>query len=411
MPNYSLSRFQTLYLKVESAFGTAATMSATNACRLIKALFNNKVGLVTRKDKTGSRTATTGTAGRAYSTFQIEKTVAPNGVAGTAPDDDPLYQSAFGGPGAAVGGVTLKSITSSTNTTPIIVTSTAHGYTVGSYVPMFVTGHLVNITANGAWLALINDANTFTLQGSAGTGVGAATGTSNVNCYEYTIQEPNFVTFSASTYRKPSTLSQQFAISNQVSSMEFAFGGNDGCMLTCEGEGLYAIDSNYFSTAPSDRLGGLGSFPSEPSSPVTNGGIFPGFTGRIVIGGANQATIRTATVKFGTGAETTKDLFGTFVPDSVQADLRDVTVALNLYDADDPATQALIIAAQTKVPADVVLQGGTVQGNCIFIRLHNVQFETSALDDGQIRFVRSIPASRAFGTPNVGLDEITLWFA
>lgn len=408
---YSLSRLQRLYIKTQTDFKTAATLSGANACRLIKATFNNRVGLVTRKDKTGSRTATTGVAGRAYMQFSIEKTVAPNGTAGQKPDDDPIYQSAFGGPGAAVGGAPTFAIVSSTNAGPIVLTTAAHGYTVGTYTPLFVSGHTTNTAANGAWLAFVTSTTTLTLTGSTGNGVGGATGTVNSNCYQYTLQEPDFVHFTAGNYRSPSSLAQEVAIGCTVSNLEWQFGGNDGCMFTADGEGLYAIDSFYFSTATADRLGGLVSFPTEPGSPVTNGGIFAGFTGRIVINGATVTTIRTATVKYGTATEVIKDLFGSFVPDSAEADDRDVNVAIIMYDADDTATQALIIAAQTKIPVDVILQGGTVQGNTLFIRLHNVQFETSQLDDGQRRFVRTLPASRAFGTPNVGLDEITVWFA
>lgn len=409
-PNYSQDRLQRLYMAMQSSFNTAATLAGSNACRFVMAKFNNKVGLVTPKDKTGTRTAPIGTAGRAHGEWEVELTVRPNGTPGVAPDCDPIFQSAFGGASTVIGSTTTFAISSSTNASPIVLTTAAHGQTVGTYVPVSVVGHTVNTAANGMWLALVSSTTSITLQGSSGTAVGGASGTINVNAVAYTIQEPNLPVFTAGSYQTPSTLAQQIAIGCTTKSIELSFGENDGVMLKASGENLYTIDSYYFSTAPSDRTGGLGSFPNEPSSPVTNGTIFAGFTGGMVIGGTKFVTARTATVNFGTGTEVVKDLFGSYVPDSVEADVRDVTVTMSIYNADDAATQAVIIAGQTKTPVDVILQGGTVQGNCIFVRLHNVQFETTQLEDGQIRFTRSIPASRAFGS-TAGLDEMTMWYA
>jgi hypothetical protein len=73
-----------------------------------------------------------------------------------------------------------KSITSSTNASPIQVTISSHGYVTGDVVQ--ITGHTVNTAANGVWVVTNTGANTFTLDGSTGNGTGAATGTAlNVN--------------------------------------------------------------------------------------------------------------------------------------------------------------------------------------------------------------------------------------
>lgn len=69
---------------------------------------------------------------------------------------------------------TAVNIVSSTNATPIAVTATAHGYTSGDTVT--IAGHTVNTNANGTWIITVTGANTFTLTGSAGNGVGGATG-------------------------------------------------------------------------------------------------------------------------------------------------------------------------------------------------------------------------------------------
>jgi hypothetical protein len=68
-----------------------------------------------------------------------------------------------------------KNISSSTNATPISVTSTAHGYSTGDTV--VINGHTTNTNANGVWEITSTGANTFTLDGSVGNGAGGATGT------------------------------------------------------------------------------------------------------------------------------------------------------------------------------------------------------------------------------------------
>lgn len=67
-------------------------------------------------------------------------------------------------------------IASSTNASPIVVTTAApHGYGTGTWTVQIV-GHQVNTAANGLWQAEVTGASTFRLIGSTGTGVGGATG-------------------------------------------------------------------------------------------------------------------------------------------------------------------------------------------------------------------------------------------
>jgi hypothetical protein len=66
-------------------------------------------------------------------------------------------------------------ITSSTNATPIVVTTTGvHGCSPDDHVAIY--SHLVNTAANGVWRVLTPTATTLTLVTSVGNGVGGATG-------------------------------------------------------------------------------------------------------------------------------------------------------------------------------------------------------------------------------------------
>ena len=69
---------------------------------------------------------------------------------------------------------TSDPIVSSTNATPIVVTLTRHGFSNGDKV--LVLDHATNTNANGIWIIANVTTSTFELVGSAGNGVGGATG-------------------------------------------------------------------------------------------------------------------------------------------------------------------------------------------------------------------------------------------
>lgn len=82
-----------------------------------------------------------------------------------------------------VGSSPTVNIASSTNATPIaITTSVAHGYSTGDTV--FICDHTINTNANGTWEITVTGSTTFTLTDSTGNGIGGATGTSRraTNC-------------------------------------------------------------------------------------------------------------------------------------------------------------------------------------------------------------------------------------
>lgn len=70
------------------------------------------------------------------------------------------------------------SITGATNASPIVVTSSSHGLQTGDRVT--ITGVLGNTGTNGTFIVTRIDANTFSLQGSTGTGTYTSGGTWNV---------------------------------------------------------------------------------------------------------------------------------------------------------------------------------------------------------------------------------------
>jgi hypothetical protein len=74
-----------------------------------------------------------------------------------------------------IGSASEIAIQSSTNASPIVITSTAHGLVTGDTVE--ISGHTTNTFANGMWEVTKLTDDTYELVGSTGNGVGGATGT------------------------------------------------------------------------------------------------------------------------------------------------------------------------------------------------------------------------------------------
>lgn len=98
----------------------------------------------------------------------------------------PLHSDATGATGT-------KTITGATNASPIAITSTSHGYSTGDIV--FITGVGGNTAPNDAlWQITVTDANTYTLNGSTGSGTYTSGGLSmkaNVLVFKATVGASN----------------------------------------------------------------------------------------------------------------------------------------------------------------------------------------------------------------------------
>lgn len=78
------------------------------------------------------------------------------------------------------------SISSATNASPIVVTSTAHGLTTGTRAT--ITGALGNTAANGTFTVTSVSTDTFSLDGSTGSGAYTSGGAWNVSgLYTFTL--------------------------------------------------------------------------------------------------------------------------------------------------------------------------------------------------------------------------------
>ncbi len=223
----------------------------------------------------------------------------------------------------------------------------------------------------------------------------------------YAFVDTPLLAFTMGIYRTPSTLNQHLAVGCLAKTATFKV-GEDIAEWTAEGECKFVEESDYFSSATTEELMGLGSFPAEPGAPVSHGGIIAGFTGLISIGGTTITRIRTATIKVETGQMPVKDVFGTYTPVTTEADWRNVTLAFSMYEDDTAGQQAIRKATISKTPVNASITVGTVAGSIVDFELINVQLASYDLDDSAIRYSLSVPESRAFGTDVTSLDELKI---
>lgn len=412
----SLSRLERVYMQDQSNFlyipgGNAAgsgtaTLSAGDAVRHIAVTLDAAVGTLVRRDKTGSRTATAGSRGRSAGDWSFEASLAPNGTPGTVPDFEPLLKSVFGQASTVNSG--SNSVTGATNATPIVITAAGHTLADGDLVTISGVGG--NTAANGIWVVDNVAGNDFELVGSAGNAAYTSGGTASEANLKYSFVDQPILPFTLWSFRQPSTVTQRCAYGCIPQELTLNL-GQDVAEFSASGRCRFVTDTAYFSSGDVDETGGLSAFPSEPASPVTNGGIIAGFTGRAVLGGSNIARIRQATVKCSNGGAVVTDNFGSYLPDETEGAERNVTVAFSLYDSDEAAVDAIKVASITKTGVEFIFNIGTVVGSTVVVRLKGVQIESPRHDDSGNKFVLDYPESRAFGSSLTSLDELTMWIA
>jgi hypothetical protein len=401
--SFALSRLEHLYPQVETTYGQApntggtATVANANACRFIKFSADTQAALIERPDKTGTRSLMAGVLGRKAASWAAEMSIAPNGVAGTAPDMDAFMQLTFGQAGSALSGT--ATVTAATNASPIVVTAT-NTFANGDVV--MISGATGNTAMNGVWVLSGVSGTGFTLVGSTGNGVWVSGGTASRVGYKYSLSD-SILSGSLYSFRQPSTIEQRVALGSVVAEATFNLGA-DVAQCSFNGEALWALSSNQFSVADLTQKGGLATFPTEPPAPVTNGGIIAGFTGKIAVNGNNLATVRTAAVRIQTGNVLVKDTFGSYYPTTPEGDNRRVSIQFSLYEDDSTAYSNLIQVAHDKTVVQIPLFLGTVAGSIFGLVLNNVQIAAPSKEE-QRRFIVNFPESTAHGSSLTVRDE------
>lgn len=409
MANKVFSRQEFFFLQNETTYGQipnttgTATVAGSNACAMIQFKMKRNTGKVFRKDKTGSRTARPGIAGRKNANWSTNMSLVTSGTAGTAADCDPILRSLFGGAPTAKSGT--ATVTAATNASPIVLTATGHG--LAEYDLVNVTSVGGNTAANGVWFVHVVDANTVNLLGSTGNAAYTSGGiiTKTALVYAPVDAQPSF---SAYSYRAPGSPAQR-ALSGAVAKTGTFHLNEDIATWQADGDAQWFVDSLNFSNATTTEKAGLTAFPSQPSVTALNGTGIPGFKGQAILNGVGNVRIRSVDIKYGSGLDLPQDVFNSGYVDIPEADERSIMVAINLYEDDSAAQAALEQAAIDNTQVDFLFQQGTVPGNIVGMACRGLQLASPDRDDSQRAVSIAYPDSRAYGSGLNTFDEMKLW--
>ncbi|MCC6591607.1 MAG: hypothetical protein IT168_33280 [Bryobacterales bacterium] len=328
----SQSILERVYAKIETAFGTAATLAAANCMRHTKCSLTAEQAYIQSSDKTGSISATRGRPGARGGRWSLEYEARPNGVAGQKPDCDPILEAAFG-------------------QAATVVASTSVTYSLANAIKSFTLGR----------------------------------------------------------FRQPSTVMQQVGIGCVLQELGFSFEQAANCKFTANGSSLWVPDSVTFSSLDATGKGGLGAFPPEPASPVTNGEPVNGLAGTATLDGSSQAQIRSASVRMSMAVEIPRDrLFAGQYGSSPERDVLGAYVDLTVVDEDIAAVTGLYSKALSGTPVDIVLEAGSVTGNRFKWTLKNCLLPMPELDDSARKWASNLRGIRAYSTSLTSLDEVSL---
>jgi len=387
--SYISSNANRFYTALESAYGSLATVSASNRIPAGKLTVTQKLAITERKDKTGSRTFTGLPAGGQKQTSFALKTYLTNWVsANGTPSYGPLFQAALGGsPVSATPGV-VSSVAGST-----LVFAAPHGLSANQAVATAMEIRFVTAVTN---LNTVQISAPFT----SGPQPGAALATAIT--YQPATELPSVTLYD---YWSPATATQRFLAGAAVDQMTIDVNG-DFHEFNFKGIAQDAQDSASFEAGNYE----LQSYPVEPAIAAFDYSIVPGNLGQAWLGPAPSQffTVTAASIGLSNDLDARMNEFGSSVPQAIAPGLRKVAATLSLYSQDDIATRALYTAARQQSPVSVMFQLGDSQGQMMGVYMSSVVPVVPQFDDSRTRLQWSFQPSRAQGTVD---NEIAVAFA
>jgi len=268
----------------------------------------------------------------------------------------------------------------------------------------------MDLAANGT-LGVKPDCDPF-LQSIFGQAPTVNTGTSVVyNLADISQGTLAYVPITVAHYREPTTVQQQIAWGTIITDAEWNFNGDGSEVIAgvkFGGSAVYVPDSLSFSGLDAGGQGGLGSFPAEPTTPVTNGTVAAAFRGSLIADSNSVATIKRGTLSFRRPAGP-QYAFGTEYIVGWGLGLRDITLRFDLYDDDSSMMTDLLAHGIEDTVFSATLAIGNVSGNIWTFALTGLQLTPPSLDDGSTdRWVASFGNMMATVPAIANYNELTL---
>jgi hypothetical protein len=387
--SYISSNANRFYTALESAYGSAAPVTAANRIPALKLTVQQNVATADRKDKTGSRTFVGNpSGGRLRTNYEVRTYLTSWQGGASGPAYGPLFQAALGGTPLAFAGGTVAFATANGQ----VGFATPHGLTAGQAVQCGGEIRFAAEIVNGSTVQLNAP---FTNPPAVGATMGQAV------TYVPATMLPSVTVYD---YWSPQTAVQRLLCGAGVDQLEILVNG-DYHEFRFSGLAQDVVDSSSFSAG----AGQLTSFPAEPALGGFDYSIVPGNLGEAWLGNAPTQflTITSATLVLKNNLDARSKEFGSRVPLALAPGERTVTAAFSLYGMDDTATESLYQAARQESPISVMFQLGVAQGQVMAVYLQNVMPEVPEYDDSGNLLEWKFRASRAQGTVD---NEIAVAF-
>ncbi len=389
MGNYISSNANRFYACVETSYGQAALVNATNRFSALRLHAQQLIERGKRFDKTGTRTFLgTSPDSRRQTAFEAQTYLTSwNGIGD--PGYGPLVESAFGSASQLSTGLSIAALQSPTQ----IKTTAPHNLTTGSGVSFF--NEIRFVTA-------VLDPSTIVINAPFSNTAGTNAGLSPTITYRLSTILPSLTLYD---YWDPITAVSRIVTGAAVDTFQVSVNG-DYHELTFAGPAANLLDSSSFVTGSA----GLSNFPSEPAPADFDYSIVPGHLGQVWLGtAANQFfTLTEANIEVKNNINLRNQEYGSSYPKAIAPGPRQVASQFTLLAQDDSQTSALYAAAKQRNTVSAMLQLGQQQLQLMGIFLPNMTPEIPEYDDSETRLQWQFKNNLAQGIAD---DEIYIAFA
>ena len=389
MASYISSNANRFYTALESAYGTIATITASNRIPTVKLAVRQQLEVLDRKDKTGSRTFPGLPAGgRRRTNFELRTYLTSWTPGSSGPAYGPLFQAALGGTPLGFAGGAVASYSGGR-----LGFAAAHGLSAGQAV---MCGGEIRFAA------AIVDPNTVQLNAPLTTAPAAGAAVGATVTYVPATELPSATIFD---YWSPATAVQRVLGGAAVDQMAIEING-DYHEFHFSGLAQDVVDSSSFSSGGASQLT---SFPAEPALGAFDYSIVPGNMGEAWLGStpAQFFTITSASMTLKNNLDARMREFGSSLPQAISPGERSVEATFQLYSLDDSTTAGLYQAARQQSPISVMFQLGETAGQLMAVYLKSVIPVVPEFDDSKNRLQWQFKSARAQGTVD---DEIAVAF-
>lgn len=390
MSCYIASNDNRYYVSLEQDFGEVAAVTAANRIPAVKLAIRHAAELVTRRDKTGTRTYNgVPPSARKRVSYDLTTYMTAWNEDEAEPCYGPLVQASLGGLGISFDGATVAAVTNGTHIT------CAAPHSLGA-------GQAVRYESDIRFVANVIDEVTIVVNAPFTSEPGAGAELGKTITYMPAHSLPSVSLFD---YWQPAEAVQRIVAGAAVDLFQLAV-NSDFHQFRFTGEAADLISSSGFS----EGLAGLTEFPEEPEIGPENFALVPGSMGQAWFGAeaAQFHTVVEAAIRVDNHVDLRRREFGMSRAGCIVTGPREVSLEMTLVSNTEAQTLALYEAAVQRSPIQAMLQLGLQERSLCGLYLPAVIPEVPEFLDDDVRLQWRFRSSRAQGISN---DEVVIAFA